>query len=149
MSGLQCGISQQTLDALLAHRREQRETMLANKAAWYLHDAKQEDRPIFCKEEQDFGCAVSTLGLPWTRITVASMLKRLAVGAGVRPLKGPHGTRHSCASIKIANGESLPSVAKHLGDLVQRLVNFYADVLEADEDKAAERFGALLHRGVC
>ena len=80
-----------------------------------------------------------------TRQTAGDLWRDAVEGMGLRERSGRHELRHFHASLLIADGRSVPSVAERLGHVDQaETLATYSHLWPADEDRAAAAVDAML-----
>jgi integrase len=130
----------ETITRLRAHRKQQRELMLANGAAYQKFDL------VFAKEAEDVQKPTAALGQPCFAL-VTRHFRGVVKAAGVRPLK-VHATRHTAATLLLQAGVPVQVVAQRLGHAqVSMTLEVYAHALPDMQRDAAARLGALLASG--
>jgi len=126
-----------TIARVRAHRKAQREQMMANRTTYVDHQL------VFAKEPADQQAPTAALGTPCTALTTRYFAQIIAA-AGVRPIT-PHGLRHTTATLLLGAGVPVQVVAQRLGHSdVTMTLNTYAHSLPDAQRDAADRLGAVL-----
>jgi integrase len=136
-------VSPETLELLKAHKQHQAELKMANRTRY--HDLGL----VFAKEWSDLGTSRDSLGHPLQKNNLGEReFARIVRAAEVRRIKF-HGMRHTCATLLLANGEALQTVAQRLGHAqTSTTLNTYAHATEDLQKSAAATMGRLLHASV-
>jgi integrase len=69
------------------------------------------------------------------------MLQRLAKNAGVKPLVGPHGTKHTTITRMVEKGVPLPIISAIVGTSVPVLAKTYVHVMMTAKREAVRARG--------
>lgn len=85
-------LSEYTLALLQTHKRKQAEVKMANRTAYHDHGL------VFAQGWEHVNSRHSKLGDPLHPVVARKRLKTLCVAAKVREI-GPHGLRHTCATL--------------------------------------------------
>ncbi len=121
-------LSAETLALLAAHRQRQRQHIEECLDAY-------EDNDLICP---------NAYGQAWYPDTVSHRFKRLVELAGVRAVN-LHYTRHTYASLALAQGETLAAVSEVLGHADRRTtLGFYQHVEQRQRQGVAETVSGLL-----
>jgi integrase len=130
----------ETVELLRAHRKHQRELMMANRTTY--HDLGL----VFAKEWSDLQRKGETLGHPLQINNLGQReYAKLIKSAGVRAIKF-HGLRHTCATLLLQAGQPVHVVSERLGhSKVSMTMEVYAHVLPDLQRDAAAALGVLLH----
>jgi integrase len=133
-------IAAETVVLLRAHRKHQRELMMANRIAY------RDLGLVFAKEWSDVRKRGDCLGQPLQMNNLGQReYAKLIKAADVKPIKF-HGLRHTCATLLLQAGEPVHVVSERLGHAkVSMTMEVYAHVLPDMQRQAAARLGALLH----
>jgi integrase len=127
----------ETIARLRAHRKHQRELLMANRMTYQDHGL------VFAKEPVDLQKPTAALGQPCLAL-VDRYFRLVIKAAGVKPIK-VHGTRHTTATLLLAAGVPLQVVAQRLGHAsVAETGETYAHALPDMQRDAAAKLGALL-----
>lgn len=127
----------ETITKLRAHRKQQRELLMANRTTYQDHGL------VFAKEPEDLQKPTAALGQPCLAL-VTRHFQRIATAAGVRRIK-IHGTRHTAATLLLSAGVPVQVVAQRLGHAqVTQTLEVYAHALPDMQRDAAAKLGALL-----
>jgi integrase len=131
-----------TVELLRAHRKHQRELMMANRSTYKDHGL------AFAKEWSDVRTRKDQLGQPLQANNLGQReYAKLIKAANVRPIKF-HGLRHTCATLLLQAGTPVHVVSERLGhSKVSMTMEVYAHVLPDMQRDAATTLGALLHGG--
>lgn len=130
----------ETITRLRAHRKHQRELMMANRTTY------QDDGLVFAKEPEHLQTPSAALGQP-CRALAGNQFRCVVKAAGVRLIK-LHGTRHTAATLLLQAGVPVQVVAQRLGHAqVSMTLEVYAHALPNMQRDAAARLGALLGGG--
>ena len=115
-------LPQETMDLLRQHRAEQLRLQLANGDRW------QQTGYVFTQEN----------GLPMNPSSITGWMNDFANRHGLQHIN-PHAFRHTVASVLLANGLDLVTVARQLGHLdVATTGKVYSHIIEEAKAKAAK-----------
>lgn len=133
-------IASAVVELLRAHRKHQRELMMANRKTY--HDFGL----VFAKEWADVRKREDCLGQPLQANNLGQReYAKLIKAAEVRPIKF-HGLRHTCATLLLQAGQPVHVVSERLGhSKVSMTMEVYAHVLPDMQETAAAKLGTLLH----
>lgn len=133
-------LAAETIELLRAHRKHQRELMMANRTAY------RDLGLVFAKEWSDLQRAGEMLGYPLQMNNLGQReYAKLIKAADVRRIKF-HGLGHTCATLLLQAGTPVHVVSERLGHAkVSMTMEVYAHVLPDMQADAAARIGALLH----
>jgi integrase len=136
----QLDLSQQTLELLKAHKRDQAELKLKHRLNYTDHGL------IFAQTwERQTGNDRFALGWPLQMMNVNKHLDRLCAAAGVKRITA-HGLRHTCATLLLSAGVPAHVVQRRLGHKdITITLGLYAHVLPSQQQDAAARLAGLLH----
>jgi integrase len=130
-------IGAETAAVLRAHRKQQRELMMANRKVYLDADL------VFAKRPEDQQTPKTKLGEPCYALA-DSHFRRVIKAAGVKPI-GVHGMRHSCATLLLAAGEPVKDVADRLGhEKPSMTLDVYTHATAGAQRDAAGRLDAAL-----
>ena len=129
-----------TVELLRAHKKHQRELMMANRNAYC------DLGLVFTKEPSDVRKRGECLGHPLQANNLGQReYAALIKAASVRRIKF-HGLRHTCATLLLQSGQPVHVVSERLGhSKVSMTMEVYAHVLPDMQQDAATKLGALLH----
>jgi len=132
-------IDAETVAILRTHRKQQRELMMANRKVYQNFDL------VFAKEHADLQRPTAQLGEPCYAL-VDSHFNRVIKAAGVKKI-GVHGLRHTCATLLLAEGEQVKTVADRLGHEKPSItLDVYTHAIPGAQRGAAARVGNVLFR---
>jgi len=132
-------IDAETVAILRTHRKQQRELMMANRKVYQNFDL------VFAKEHADLQTPTAQLGEPCYAL-VDSHFNRVIKAAGVKKI-GVHGLRHTCATLLLAEGEQVKTVADRLGHEKPSItLDVYTHAIPGAQRGAAARVGNVLFR---
>jgi integrase len=133
-------LAEDTVALLRAHRKHQRELMMANRKTYHDHGL------VFAKEWSDVRKRGECLGQPLQMNNLGQReYATLIKAAGVKPIKF-HGLRHTCATLLLQAGQPVHVVSERLGHAkVSMTMEVYAHVLPDMQREAAATLGAILH----
>lgn len=127
----------ETVIRLRAHRKQQRELMMANRTTYEDHGL------VFAKQAEDVQKPTAKLGQACRALT-GRHFGRVVKAAGVRRIK-VHGTRHTAATLLLQTGVPVQVVAQRLGHAqISMTLEVYAHALPDMQRDAAARLDALL-----
>jgi integrase len=130
-------LNDDTVARLRAHRRSQSAIKMANRTTYADHGL------MFAMEPEDLQTPRAALGLPCEALTTR-WCRRVLKAAGVRRLKF-HSTRHTSATLLLASGVAVQTVAERVGHLqITTTLSTYAHVTPDAQGDAAARLGAVL-----
>jgi integrase len=135
-------IGAETVALLRAHRKHQRELLMANRTTY--HDCGL----VFAKEWTDVRKRGEYLGQPLQMNNLGQReYAKLLKAAEVKVIK-VHGLRHTCATLLLQARQPIHVVSERLGHAkVSMTMEVYAHVLPDMQQDAAAQLGALLHGG--
>jgi integrase len=133
-------LAKETVEIIRAHRKSQRELMMANRNRYHDHGL------VFAKEWSDVQRRDDVLGHPLQMNNLGQReYAKLIKAAEVRPIKF-HGLRHTCATLLLQAGQPVHVVSERLGhSKVSMTMEVYAHVLPDMQQDAAAKLGVLLH----
>ena len=130
-------IGSETVAILRTHREQQRDLIWANKNVYQNFDL------VFAKEHQDLRTSKAQLGEPCLAL-VGGHFTRVMQAAGVKTI-GVHGMRHTCATLLLADGEQVKTVADRLGhEKPSMTFDVYTHAIPGAQGGAAARLGGVL-----
>jgi integrase len=133
-------LAEDTVALLRAHRKHQRELMMANRKTYHDHGL------VCAKEWSDVRRRGECLGQPLQMNNLGQReYATLIKTADVKPIKF-HGMRHPCATLLLKSKQPVHVVSERLGHArVSQTMETYAHVLPDMQTEAAATLGALLH----
>jgi integrase len=127
----------ETISRLRAHRKQQRELLMANRTTY------KDFGLVFAKEPADLQTPTAALGHACPSLA-RRQFQQVVKAAGVKPIK-VHGTRHTVATLLLQAGVPVQVVAQRLGHAqVTQTLEVYAHSLPDMQRDAAAKLGALL-----
>jgi integrase len=131
-------ITPDTARLLVAHRQRQAEIRMRHRLTYG-------DLNLVFAREPEHALGVHRVGTPMSADHLSTQaLDRCLKAAGAKRIT-MHGLRHTCASLLLAAGESLPSVAARLGHRNKTLtLTIYAHCLPSEQASTARRMEASL-----